>query len=132
MQERNGSANLDFHINRPVDELKSEHRVNAEKPTAVLDRLASAMYFAVTLFAATVAYLFSVNSKLRSSVPVLKRLIPARSDAFYDRIDFLVMTLGGAVIGFVFFDPTTSRQALSARLGWVGAVSILSHGSSTT
>lgn len=133
IEERGGSSGgVDFHIANPMHGIVEAPAIQGEKTTPILDRLESIMYFAITLFAATVAYLFSVNSKLKSSVPALKRLIPSRSDAFYDRIDFIVMTFGGAVIGFVFFDPTTARQALSAGLGWVGAVNILSHGSSTS
>jgi hypothetical protein len=92
--------------------------------------LENTLYFIVTLFAATVAYLFSVQGKLKSSVPALQKLLPSRSDAFYNRLDLLLVIIGGSVIGFVFFNPTTARQALSAGMGWVGAVNILSSGKS--
>jgi hypothetical protein len=79
-----------------------------------------------TMCGATALYLFSLTKGFRGSTPVLRRLLPSRSDVFYDRVDFVVVIVLGSVIGTVFFVPSNATQALSAGFGWIAAVNVLS------
>lgn len=63
-----------------------------------------------------------VNAKINH----YKRLLPNRSDTFYNRIDFVFTIATGSLIGFVFFSPTTYIAALSAGFSWPAAYRALS------
>jgi hypothetical protein len=52
-------------------------------------------------------------------------LAVGRSDTFYYRSDFVVMSLSGTIIGLITFDPQGIYQALAAGFGWAGAMNVL-------
>ena len=87
---------------------------------------AFARNFFYTLCGATALYLFSLAKGFKGSTPVLRRLLPSRSDVFYDRLDFFVVIVFGSIIGSVFFVPSNPPQALAAGFGWIAAVNVLS------
>ncbi len=82
-------------------------------------------HFFLTLCGSTALYLFSLSRGFRGSSPVLKRLMPGHRDAYYDRIDFVVVIFFGSIIGTVFFLPANATQALAAGFGWVSAINVL-------
>ena len=81
--------------------------------------------YLTTLFGATAMYVFSLNKGFHGAVAFLRRFFPGRPDLFYDRLDFIVVTLAGSIIGTIFFSPETRLAALAAGFGWVGAVNVL-------
>jgi uncharacterized membrane protein YbjE (DUF340 family) len=88
--------------------------------------------FLLTLCGAIALYLFSLSKGFQGSVPVLRKLFPGRRDAFYDRLDFVIVIFLGSIIGTVFFVPTNSAQALAAGFGWISAVNILTASQTKT
>jgi hypothetical protein len=81
--------------------------------------------YSTTLIGAAAMYVFSLHQGFEGSVAFLKRMFPGKSDVFYDRFDFLVVTFLGSFIGYVLFEPKYYPQALSAGLGWVSAVNVV-------
>jgi|SRR5690349_2216902 len=81
--------------------------------------------YLVTLFGAVAMYIFSLQKGFEGAGPFLKKVLPDRSPVFYDRLDFILVTLTGSFIGWIVFAPTSSFQALAAGFGWVGAINVL-------
>ncbi|MFP5263730.1 MAG: hypothetical protein ACLGJB_17760 [Blastocatellia bacterium] len=86
---------------------------------------AKVVWFVITLFGATVMYMFALSKKAPGSVTFLQTILPGRTQLFYDRLDFLVVVFVGSIIGTIFFHPTDALQALSAGFGWIGALNLL-------
>lgn len=81
-------------------------------------------YF-ITLFGATFAYMFSIRRGFTGSETFLKRFFPGKTETFYFRLDFVLVTFCGSLIGTIFYAPGNPFQALAAGIGWVGAVNVL-------
>ena len=78
----------------------------------------STLNFLSTLFGSVAMYMFSLYKGFEGTTPALRRLIPGRSDVFYDRLDFLVVALTGTIVGTIFFHPRdTSRVFPPALVG---------------
>jgi hypothetical protein len=78
-----------------------------------------------TLFGAAGMYVFSSYKGFDNSINFLRRMLPGKSDTFYYRCDFFVMSVAGALIGVITFSPQGIYQALAAGFGWTGAMNIL-------
>jgi len=78
-----------------------------------------------TLLGSAGMYIFSSFKGFDNSQNFLKRMIPGRSDTFYYRSDFILMTVVGALIGLITFSPQGVYQALAAGFGWTGAMNVL-------
>lgn len=78
-----------------------------------------------TLFGSAVMYIFSSFKGFDNSLNFLKRMLPGRSETFYYRSDFIVMTISGIIIGLITFSPQSIYQALAAGFGWAGALNVL-------
>jgi hypothetical protein len=78
-----------------------------------------------TLFGSAGMYVFSSYKGFDNSINFLKRMMPGRSDTFYYRSDFVVMSLSGTIIGLITFSPQGIYQALAAGFGWAGAMNVL-------
>ena len=81
--------------------------------------------YVVTLFGSFAMYVFSLHQGFEGSVKFLKRMFPRRKKVFYDRVDFFIVIFAGSFIGYVFFEPQTTPQALAAGLGWVSSVNVM-------
>ena len=79
----------------------------------------------LTAFACAAMHIFSMVKGFEGSIPWLRRMWPERSDAFYHRVDFVMVVLIGSIIGYLLFRPEQIPHALTAGFGWIGAVSIL-------
>jgi hypothetical protein len=51
-------------------------------------------------------------------------MMPGRSDTFYYRCDFALMSLLGGLIGYIWFAPQDAQKALGAGLGWTAALNV--------
>src|SRR5687767_5929174 len=78
--------------------------------------------YLVTLFGATAMYAFSLQKGFPGSIPFLKKMLPLKSDVFYNRFDFALVVTSGSIIGHIFFQPVSTLEALAAGFGWVGAM----------
>ncbi len=78
-----------------------------------------------TLFGAAVAHMFSLNKGFEGTKPFLKNVFAARHSEFYARVDFILVSLIGSIIGTIIFAPKEHFQALTAGMCWVGAVNII-------
>ncbi|HEY2955738.1 MAG TPA: hypothetical protein VGK89_10870 [Candidatus Eisenbacteria bacterium] len=85
--------------------------------------------FLIVLFGSVAMYVFQLNRGFEGALGFLRRILPGRSDAFYSRVDFIVVSLAGSAIGQIIFEPRTPFQALAAGVGWVGAMNSLLAGS---
>jgi len=79
----------------------------------------------ITLFGAATMYVFSTFKGFDNSINFLKRMIPNRTDIFYFRCDFILMSFSGALIGLITFAPPDIYHALAAGFGWTGAMNVL-------
>ncbi|GJH28154.1 hypothetical protein [Caballeronia novacaledonica] len=78
-----------------------------------------------TVIGAAAMYVFSLYHGFEGSVAFLRKMFPNRSNTFYDRCDFIVVTILGSVLGFKLLDPQHPPQAVMAGLGWVSAVTVV-------
>ena len=83
------------------------------------------LHFTITLFGAVAMYVFSLKKGMEGAIPFLKKFFPGKSQVFYDRTDFFLVSIAGSVIGTIFFAPASTMEALAAGFGWVGAVNVL-------
>lgn len=83
------------------------------------------LHISVTLFGAAGMYVFSSFKGFENSINFLKRIIPDKSDTFYYRSDFLLVSVSGTIIGLITFSPQSVYQALAAGFGWTGAMNVL-------
>jgi hypothetical protein len=63
----------------------------------------------------------SVQQGAVGSKHFLRRLFPKWSDTARERMDFVLVTLIGALMGMILLEPHTSKAALAAGLSWVAA-----------
>ena len=78
-----------------------------------------------TLFGAACMYVFSSYKGFENSMNFLRKMLPDKSDTFYARTDFVVMSISGTIIGLIAFSPQGLYQALAAGFGWTGAMGVL-------
>jgi hypothetical protein len=84
--------------------------------------------YLLTLFGTIATYVFGMQRGFEGAVSFLRRVLPGRSDAFYHRTDFILVSVFGSMIGAIIFDPHNAFQALAAGCGWVGALNVLLSG----
>lgn len=84
-----------------------------------------ALLYVVTLFGAAAVYLLKLHHDFEGSVAFFKKVFPGKSQTFYARVDFFVVSIVGSVIGMIVFQPTNATQALSAGFGWVSSLNVL-------
>ena len=75
-------------------------------------------------------YIFSFQKGFDGSISMLRRLFPRKKKVFYDRLDFFLVVISGSFIGIIFFGPIDHKQAFTAGLGWVGAITLALKNSS--
>jgi hypothetical protein len=83
------------------------------------------LFYLTTLFGAIAMYVFALSKGFDGAIPFLKKFFPQKSEAFYNRADFVIVIFAGSIIGTICFSPQNSLQALAAGFGWVGAVNVL-------
>ena len=83
------------------------------------------LLYTITLFGCVAMYIFSNQKGFQGTIAFLKKFFPKRTKLFYYRTDFFLVTIAGSIIGTIFFNPTSTIEALAAGFGWVGAINIL-------
>lgn len=79
--------------------------------------------FFKTWLGAICAHILSLySSEFKGTIPFLKNIFPDRSNAFYFRLDFLVLPLIGALLAFVLLDPVSLKSSIFAGLSWSGTL----------
>jgi hypothetical protein len=81
--------------------------------------------YSLTLFGAMAMYVFSLHKGFHGAVAFLRTVAPGHQDVFYARLDFVLSTVIGSIIGYIAFMPATPFQALAAGFGWVGTMNVL-------
>ena len=87
-----------------------------------------ALLYVVTLFGAAVVNVLKLRHDFEGSVAFFKKIFPGKSETFYSRLDFVVVSLVGSIIGMIVFQPSNAIQALSAGFGWVSSLNVLLAG----
>lgn len=88
------------------------------------------IFYFITLFGAAFVYVFKLHHDFEGSVAFFKKAFPGKSEAFYIRLDFIVVAIVGSIVGEIVFKPGNSIQALSAGFGWVSSLNVVLGGSS--
>jgi hypothetical protein len=65
--------------------------------------------------------LLSLN-EFRGTVPFFENFFPNRSDAFYYRLNFLILPLVGTFLALYLLDPKGVYQSVFAGLSWSGSL----------
>jgi hypothetical protein len=79
--------------------------------------------YCITAFGASVLYVFKGNTpEIRPTEYFLRKLIEGKSEKFYVVSSFILFVLIGSIISQIIFDPQTTVGALSAGVGWTGAL----------
>ena len=87
--------------------------------------------YLVTLFGAfTMQFLTGGTVGGHRGIRILKLIFPKKSDEFYELLNFWIVTLIGSLIGYLFYSPSTSLEALASGFGWTGAIKALTEGKS--
>jgi hypothetical protein len=81
-------------------------------------------YVVAAMVGAAGMYVFSSRRGFDNSRNFLQRMKPGKSDTFYNRSDFAVVTVLGGLIGYLFFAPQDVPRALIAGLGWTAALNV--------
>jgi hypothetical protein len=85
------------------------------------------LMYGAALLGAVLMYFFAAKNGLEGTIPRLQRLLPDRHEAFYFRVDFVLVILLGPIVGLICFTPTNAFQALAAGCGWVSALNVLAQ-----
>ena len=57
--------------------------------------------------------------------PFLRKMFPDKKDTFYDRLDFILLPIIGAVLSMVLLEPSNLKSAIFAGLSWSGSLMAL-------
>lgn len=79
--------------------------------------------FIVSWFGAICGHILSLYSnEFEGSQPFLRKLMPDRSDAFYCRVDFVLLPLIGAALSVALINPSSIQSAMVSGLTWSGTL----------
>ena len=84
--------------------------------------------YLVTLFGTVATYVFQLHKGFEGATSFLRRVLPKHSDAFYARVDFVIVAITGSCFGLIIFSPQNAFQALAAGCGWVSALNVMMTG----
>ena len=78
--------------------------------------------FFVTMLGSAGAWVFSLQRGFEGAGPFLRNVWPGCAEAFYHRLDAVIVIILGSFIGYILFEPSDGVRALAAGLGWVGSL----------
>jgi glucan phosphoethanolaminetransferase (alkaline phosphatase superfamily) len=65
------------------------------------------------------------STNFKGTIPFLMRLIPGKSEAFYFRIDLVILPLIGALLALILINPVSIKASLFAGITWSGSITAL-------
>ncbi|HLO74627.1 hypothetical protein B0I03_101559 [Flavobacterium aquaticum] len=76
-----------------------------------------------TWLGALCTHLLSLYSDdFNGTIPFIKKLIPNKSEAFYFRIDFVILPVIGALLAYVLLEPSSLKSSIFAGISWSGTL----------
>jgi uncharacterized protein YoxC len=91
--------------------------------------LSKVYYYMMTLLGAFLNPLFSSTGTCdHTSLPLLHRIFPNKSETFYNRTDFIVTVIVGSILGYVVMEPSTTFTAIAGGFGWSTIMEKLTQG----
>lgn len=79
--------------------------------------------FFLAWFGAISGHLLSLYSKdFQGTQPFLRKMFPNKTDAFYVRVDFILLPLIGTVLSITLLEPSNMKSAVFAGLSWSGSL----------
>ncbi len=80
----------------------------------------------LTWVGAICGHLLSLYSNdFSGTKPFLEKILPGKSEAFYYRLDFLLLPIIGAILAMCLLDPTSAKSSVFAGLSWSGTITAL-------
>ncbi|OFX84175.1 MAG: hypothetical protein A2W99_00155 [Bacteroidetes bacterium GWF2_33_16] len=80
-------------------------------------------YFVLTWIGSIIGHILSLyKPEFRQSLPFLRQILPGKSDAFYFRVDFIILPLIGAFLGYYLISPGKVENAIFTGLTWSGTL----------
>jgi hypothetical protein len=96
-------------------------------------RIASKIFYLIIVgFGCAAGRVFPFQREFQGSREFLEHMFPGHQSLFYERTDFLVSCVMGAVLGMLIVQPTSVHTALATGLGWPFIVRFLVDGMKTT
>lgn len=89
-------------------------------------------YFIIVAIGCAAGRVFPFQREFQGSREFLEHMYPGRTPLFYERADFLVTCIMGAILGTLIVQPATVHTALATGLGWPFIVRVLIEGMKTT
>lgn len=72
-----------------------------------------------------ISYMFSVSRNFEGTKPAIRSLAPTISDKMLNRLDLIAVITFGPVIAAILLNPSSYVEALTAGVGWVGALNTI-------
>jgi hypothetical protein len=76
------------------------------------------LYFLATLTGAAGMYIFSSARGFDNSRGFLQKMKPGKSDIFYYRCDFVLVSVLEGLFDYIWFAPQDAHKALAAGISW--------------
>jgi hypothetical protein len=73
----------------------------------------------------------SLSENFNGTRAFLKNFAPQMSTTNLFRLDFVIVTVVGSIVGLIFFNPVGYQQALLAGIGWFTSVQALAKGANS-
>lgn len=77
----------------------------------------------LTWIGATFGHILSFyKPEFKRTIPFFEKLIPDKNESFYFRLDFIILPLMGALLGFSLLTPIGPQASIFAGLTWSGSL----------
>jgi hypothetical protein len=89
--------------------------------------LQAIFYYLTVLFGCIVGQVFAVWKDFGGTRAFIRSVFPRWEDPIVHRMDFVLVSILGSILGMLLFRPTEYQQALFAGIGWVATIQALSQ-----
>ena len=90
-----------------------------------VDKITGSIFFWTYLSTIICHILSFYTIEFNGSKTFFNKIIPNKSNTFYERLDFVFLPLIGAIICKVIFQPETIKFAMVSGLSWTTAIDLL-------
>lgn len=81
----------------------------------------------LTYFGALVVPILSLYPKeFKGALTFLQKMFPNKSERFYFLLDFLIVPIIGALLGYYLLDPISTKASICAGLSWSSTITAFS------